>query len=52
LSVSAEATTFYGIPTAAPPWLAVHSGEHIGPGLLGKILADCELDREAFEKLL
>jgi len=32
--------------------VAVHSGEHLGPGLLGKILADCEMTREDFEKLL
>jgi predicted RNA binding protein YcfA (HicA-like mRNA interferase family) len=32
--------------------VAVHSGEHIGPGLLGKILADCELTREDFIRLL
>jgi predicted RNA binding protein YcfA (HicA-like mRNA interferase family) len=30
----------------------VHSGEHIGPGLMNKILADCELTRDEFEKLL
>jgi predicted RNA binding protein YcfA (HicA-like mRNA interferase family) len=30
----------------------VHSGEDIGPGLMNKILADCELSRDAFEKLL
>ena len=29
-----------------------HSGEDIGPGLMNKILADCELTRDAFEKLL
>ena len=32
--------------------VAVHSGEHIGPGLLNKILADCEMTREGLEKLL
>jgi predicted RNA binding protein YcfA (HicA-like mRNA interferase family) len=32
--------------------VAVHSGEHIGPGLLNKILADCEMTREDFERLL
>ena len=32
--------------------VAVHSGEHIGPGLMSKILADCEMTREEFEKLL
>lgn len=30
----------------------IHSGEHIGPGLMSKILADCELTRDEFEKLL
>jgi predicted RNA binding protein YcfA (HicA-like mRNA interferase family) len=30
----------------------VHSGETIGPGLLRKILRDCELDREQFQDLL
>ena len=32
--------------------VAVHSGEHIGPGLLSKILVDCEMTREEFGKLL
>lgn len=32
--------------------VAVHSSEHIGPGLMTRILADCELTREDFEKLL
>ena len=32
--------------------VAVHSGEHIGPGLMNKILADCEITREEFERLL
>ena len=30
----------------------VHSGETIGPGLLAKILRDCEFSREQFQKLL
>jgi predicted RNA binding protein YcfA (HicA-like mRNA interferase family) len=30
----------------------IHAGEAIGPGLLLKILADCELTRDQFEKLL
>jgi predicted RNA binding protein YcfA (HicA-like mRNA interferase family) len=30
----------------------VHAGETIGPGLLSKILRDCELDREELQKLL
>jgi predicted RNA binding protein YcfA (HicA-like mRNA interferase family) len=30
----------------------IHAGEHIGPGLVLKILADCEITRERFERLL
>lgn len=30
----------------------VHSGEHIGPGLLAKILRDCEISRDQFVNLL
>lgn len=30
----------------------VHSGETIGPGLLSKILRDCDLSRDAIHKLL
>jgi len=30
----------------------VHSGEDIGPGLLSRILRDCELTREALHDLL
>ena len=30
----------------------VHSGETIGPGLLSKILRDCELSRDALHELL
>ena len=30
----------------------VHSGENIGPGLLNKILGQCELTREQFVKIL
>ena len=30
----------------------VHAGETIGPGLLSKILRDCELTREALRDLL
>lgn len=32
--------------------VAIHSGENIGPGLMNKILADCEMTREDLEKLL
>ncbi len=30
----------------------VHSGETIGPGLLSKILRDCDISRDALQKLL
>ena len=30
----------------------VHAGETIGPGLFAKILRDCDLNREQFQKLL
>ena len=30
----------------------VHAGETIGPGLLAKILRDCEMEREALRQLL
>lgn len=30
----------------------VHRGESIGPGLMSKILRDCELERDSFLKLL
>lgn len=30
----------------------VHAGETLGPGLLSKILRDCELTREELQKLL
>jgi len=30
----------------------VHSGETIGPGLFAKILRDCDLNREQFQKFL
>jgi len=30
----------------------VHAGETIGPGLLGKILRDCDLTRERLRELL
>ena len=32
--------------------VAVHAGETIGPGLLSKILRDCDLSREDKQKLL
>jgi len=30
----------------------VHSGETLGPGLLAKILRDCDLSREQLQKLI
>jgi predicted RNA binding protein YcfA (HicA-like mRNA interferase family) len=30
----------------------VHAGETIGPGLLGQILRDCELDHDQLEEVL
>lgn len=30
----------------------VHAGETIGPGLISKILRDCELSREQLQRLL
>lgn len=30
----------------------VHSGEDIGPGLLSKILRDCEFTKDQFRKLI
>ena len=30
----------------------VHAGEQIGPGLMNKILNDCDMTRQQFEKLL
>ncbi len=30
----------------------VHAGETIGPGLMAKILADCEMARDEFQLLL
>jgi len=30
----------------------VHSGETIGPGLMGKIFSDCEMTQEEFASLL
>ena len=31
--------------------VSVHAGEAIGPGLLGKILRDCDLTRERLQEL-
>lgn len=32
--------------------IPVHSGETIGPGLMSKILRDCEITRSEFQSLL
>jgi predicted RNA binding protein YcfA (HicA-like mRNA interferase family) len=32
--------------------IPVHAGETLGPGLLSKVLRDCELTREEFRALL
>ena len=32
--------------------LPIHAGESVGPGLISKILRDCELSREQLQKLL
>jgi predicted RNA binding protein YcfA (HicA-like mRNA interferase family) len=32
--------------------IPVHAGETLGPGLISKILRDCELSREQLQKLL
>jgi len=32
--------------------VAVHAGEHVGPGLFNKILNDCEMTRDEFLELL
>jgi predicted RNA binding protein YcfA (HicA-like mRNA interferase family) len=32
--------------------IPVHAGETIGPGLMAKILKDCELSREDLQRLL
>jgi predicted RNA binding protein YcfA (HicA-like mRNA interferase family) len=32
--------------------IPIHSGEIIGPGLMAKILLDCDLSREEFQQLL
>jgi len=32
--------------------IPIHAGETVGPGLFSKILADCELTRDEFARLL
>jgi len=39
-------------PDGRTTLVAVHAGETIGPGLMSKILRDCELTREEFRALL
>jgi predicted RNA binding protein YcfA (HicA-like mRNA interferase family) len=39
-------------PDGRVTMIPVHSGETTGPGLLNKILNDCEISKEEFEQLL
>jgi predicted RNA binding protein YcfA (HicA-like mRNA interferase family) len=39
-------------PDGRTTLVPVHAGETIGPGLMSKILRDCELTREAFATFL
>lgn len=39
-------------PDGRTTLVPVHAGETIGPGLMSKILRDCELSREEFVSLL
>ena len=39
-------------PDGRSTLVPVHAGETIGPGLLAKILHDCDLNREQIQKLL
>jgi predicted RNA binding protein YcfA (HicA-like mRNA interferase family) len=39
-------------PDGRPTVVPLHSGEAIGPGLFAKILRDCDLNREQFQKIL
>ncbi len=39
-------------PDGRTATIPIHSGETLGPGLLAKILRDCELEREEFLRLL
>jgi predicted RNA binding protein YcfA (HicA-like mRNA interferase family) len=39
-------------PDGRTTLVPVHAGETIGPGLMSKILRDCELTREAFASFL
>ena len=39
-------------PDGRTTMVPVHAGETIGPGLMSKILRDCDLSRDAFSSLL
>ncbi len=39
-------------PAGRATVVPVHAGEIIGPGLMAKILHDCDLSREEFRKLI
>jgi len=39
-------------PDGRTTLVPVHSGEHVGPGLLKNILQACEMTTDDFEKLL
>lgn len=43
---------FLSHPDGRRTVVPVHRGETIGPGLMLKIIRDCEMEREAFLKLL
>jgi predicted RNA binding protein YcfA (HicA-like mRNA interferase family) len=43
---------FMNHPDGRRTVVPVHRGEVIGPGLMSKILRDCEMDRDEFLKLL
>ena len=39
-------------PDGRATTVPVHAGETLGPGLMGRILRDCNMNREKFRKLL
>jgi len=47
-----RAINFMRHPDCRTTVVPIHAGETIGPGLMGKILRDCELTREEFALLL
>jgi hypothetical protein len=51
-SASKAVIIFFITPDDYSTGVPVHFGETIGPGLLAKILRDCDLNREQFKKLL